>query len=566
MEILTRASDENTRYLLDAYQRSWWVENEVLPENWLQGSLVPYTVIIDDTDPKILSPNGGSVAPIMERSSINSRSWNFSGRAEASLPVMSGWVRAADHDTTALSTNLYHRPNFFHDPTGLDRLDRCEPPLPSWLIAGLVGRFGLFEMRGHVVFTFSRDPGVSPAVIFRRARWVSDEETARLLKERHHKTEIPFISLAQFFAEPPPQGESRALWESEAGLFVRWGLFGPRGFFGLEKKPTERRQALVQFVHRARYEPVSETMFTECFGCGFGAMERILNDYLIETLAKPMEIKLNFLRNFPEPELKPATADQIGRILGDWLRMQGQSIHREQPEMSAKLLDAAGRILTRANKMDNGLPLDAEPVPQEGKDFQPISPKPGEPIVHLKPFVVSAERIHDPGLLAVVGLYEHDIGADEKARAFLEKAAKAGVVRPTAYLVLAQLRLAEAVAKPLGRDGKLSAKQADSILEPVKVALRSAARLEAWDLTVETLARCEVKPSSADLETIAAGVSQFPRSTSLALKTAELCTQSGNSKRAVELIDKSIPFVPDEDTRQKFQTLRTSLSASARSR
>jgi len=47
----------------------------------------------------------------------------------------------------------------------------------------------------------------------------------------------------------------------------------------------------------------------------------------------------------------------------------------------------------------------------------------------MKPFVVSASRLHDPELLAVYGLYEHDTGDDGKAREFLEAAAKAGAVR-----------------------------------------------------------------------------------------------------------------------------------------
>jgi hypothetical protein len=184
-------------------------------------------------------------------------------------------------------------------------------------------------------------------------------------------------------------------------------------------------------------------------------------------------------------------------------------------------------------------------------------------LVRLKPFVVSAERIHDAGLLAVFGLYEHDIGDDEKARVYLDKAAKSGVIRPTAYLVLAQLRQAEAIAKPLGRDGKLSAAQVSFILEPVKVALRSSATAQAWDLTVETLARCDVKPTSADIKGIVEGVSQFPRDTSLALRTARLCVQAGQLKHATTLIDKSMPFAPDENTRQTFQTLRASLSVGA---
>jgi hypothetical protein len=561
MEILTRASDEETAVLVDAYRRGWWIENKLLSQDWLKRPPIPYTVIVDDTDPETVRQGELPMPPLARTPGKYSLGWG-------ALPPpdnTTGWFRAGDYDTAALGGNLYDRPSISHGPTGLDRLDRCAPPLPSWLMAGIIGRFGLYQNRANVRTFRSSDSRTGNGVIFRGARWISDEETKRLMKEgRHQKTEIPFIPLAQFFAEPPVQGEKRLLWESEAGLLVRWGLFGDQSFLNTEKKTADQRLAFVQFVQRTRYEAVTEKMFAECFGRGFEAMEQILIDYLKKTLAEPIEIKLNFPQDFPEPRLKLATADQIGRILGDWLRMEGN--RQEQPAMRAKFLDAAGRMLTRAYKMDNGLPPGAEPKPEEEKDFRPIPRKAGEPVVHLEPFVVLAERIHDPGLQAVFGLYEHDIGDDEKARAFLEKAAKAGVVRPTAYLVLAQLRQAEAAIKPLGRDGKLSAAQADFILEPAKVALRSSATVEAWGQIVETLARCEVKPSSADLEIIVAGVSQFPRDISLARRTALLCIQAGNPEHALELIDRSIPFVPDEDTRQKFQTLRTSLSASAHSR
>ena len=71
-------------------------------------------------------------------------------------------------------------------------------------------------------------------------------------------------------------------------------------------------------------------------------------------------------------------------------------------------------------------------------------------------------------MLAVVGLYEHDIGNDRKARLFLKRAIKLKVDRPKAGIVLAKLRFAEAIQRPAGKTGKLSAQQVSSILEPLR--------------------------------------------------------------------------------------------------
>ena len=558
-EVLTRASEEDTCKFLDALRCGQWLENHFLPEDWRPQAPVPYTVIIDNTELKTVGRTETQVNPLRRRSVPDAFAYKLPA---SSLGLLTGEVAAGDSDTRAMNVNLYHRHlgDSGYDSVSTERLSRCAPSLPPWLMVGLVGEhFGLFG--DNILLGRRLD---SARVIFRGALWVSSEETERLLKEIEarmgQKIEIPFIPVGQILTEPPPQGENRLLWESEAALFVRWGLLDPK------QKGPAWRQAFLRFVERARYEPVTEPMFAECFGCGFGAMEQILTDYLNDLIGEPVTVDLDFPSHFPQPELKPATADQIGRILSDWLRMQGQSIRQRDPGMSAKFLDAAGRMLTRAYEMDNGLPPDVEPAPQEARTSPPIPQKAEGPVVRMKPFVVTAERIHDPGLLAVFGLYEHDIGDDAKAREFLEKAVKAGVDRPRAYLVLARLRYAEAIADPLGQDGKLSASQATFIFGPAKVALRSSATAEAWGLIVGMFARCEARPSALDIEKIVAGVSRFPKNTPLALRAAQLCVQTGSMTRAAELIDKSLPFVTDEDTKREFQRLRSSLAIGGGSR
>jgi hypothetical protein len=217
-------------------------------------------------------------------------------------------------------------------------------------------------------------------------------------------------------------------------------------------------------------------------------------------------------------------------------------------------------MLTRAYAIDNGLPPDVDPAPLGARKAELTPQKAAEPIVRMAPFVVTAERIHDPDLLAVFGLYEHDIGDDARARPFLEKAVQDRVARPQAYAVLAQLRFAEAIAGPLGQGGKLSASQAAFILGPARVALRSAATAETCGLIVTTLAHCDARPAAVDIEEIVGGVSRFPENSHLALHAAKLCIQAGSMARAAELIEKSAAWVTDEDTKREFQRLRASLA------
>ena len=569
-EVLTRASEDDTCAFLDALRRGQWLEDQVLPEDWRPQAPVPYTVILDNTDPGTIRRTEMPEHPLAATSPADAFGWE---RPAASMHFSFFPFNGGDPDTLATNTNLYGVDvSLDRASISLERLRRCAPSLPSWLMAGLVGKqFGLFA--DGVLLVRGRDTNaITKQAIFRGAMWVSVDETKRLretieevkkTKARHEvaaEVTIPFIPLRRLLTDSPGWDEERPLAESEAALFVRWGLFGPQK--RAAQDPAMRR-AFLRFVERARREPVTEAIFTECFGMGFAAMERILTAYLKDVIARPETIDLDFTRDLPALDLKPATADQIGRILGDWLRMQAESMRQQEPAMRGKFLEATERMLTRAYEIDNGLPPDAAPAPPDERTARPAPPMPAGPVVALPPLVVMADRIHDPGLLAVFGLYEHDIGDEAKARAFLEKAAKSGVARPRAHVVLSQLRYAEAIAQPSGPNRRLSAAQTGFILEPVRVALQSSFTIEAYGLMVETLARSEANPLALDLQTILDGVAQFPNNSRLALRAAQLCAQSGNVTRASELIDQSLAFVRDEDTKREFQRLRSSLSIGA---
>jgi hypothetical protein len=565
-EVLTRANDDETYWELGALRHGLALQGEVMPKEWLPAPPLPYTVIIDDTDLDSLAVGTVHSQPVVFRSPSDALTW---GPLADRIDISTDPVGAYDGDTYAVNSNLHgvDTGRFAYGTISLERIFRCAPPLPRWLIAGLIGQTsGLFRES----FAFSTrvyPPLMAPpfaAPTISRAEgpgtlWVTLDETERLLamikKDKKAKLAIP--PLTALFIEPPPEADRLALWESEAGLFVRWGLMGPG------RNDPALSRAFLEFVRRARNEPVTERMFSDCFGFGYAAMQERLAAYLKQVLARPTSVDLDMPVNLDNPRLTPATSDQIGRILGDWMRMQSEVLRDENAELSRVFLDSAGKMLGRAYRDDNGLPPDVDPAGAGGSVSAPVATAGAASPVVMTPFVVSATRLHDPALLAVYGLYEHDIGNVGKAREFLEAAAKAGAVRPKAYLVLAKLRFSEAVAAPQGAEGRISARQAASILEALASALRGSETPETCRLFVETWIQSEARPTEGDIDSIVAGASLFPRETGLAYRTAYLCASTGYPAKASALIQRGLAFAAQAESRRYLEDLRARLPSPA---
>lgn len=545
-EILSRAPPDVTASMLDALQRGLWLQSDVMPKDWLPKAPVPYTVIIDDTDLNTIPLGQPHSETIVLESPADAASWGSLG---ASAMIWSDELPAYDGDTLAFNANVFgiDMKGMTYGSVSMERLGRCAPPLPRWLMAGLIGQnTGIFR-EGFVPLI---SKGAFDAGWIHRAAgpgtiWIS-VEASNLLADQP-TIEIP--PLAGLFAEAPPSAEALPVWESEAALFVRWGLLGP----GYDDPVMTR--AFIELVRRARTEPVTEKIFTECFGFGYAEMEAKLESFLKTVLNKPMSIDLDMPSQFPRPNLMPATSDQIGRILGDWLRMEGVSLREKDPEMSKESLYFAGRTLVRAYKVDNGLLVHADPL-------GPGDPSPAVPQLvapALGPLDLSVDKIHDPRLLAVLGLYAHDAGSDDKAREYLGAAAGMNVLRPRVSIVLAQLRLAKARSKPEGSGGKIGADQLAAILAPLRVALQEAPTAEAYHLLVETWAHSEVKPGEADIAEIAGGTELYPRDTEMAYNAALVCAWRGYPEQAGKIIDRGLIFTTLEANRQHFELLRARL-------
>ncbi|HZZ19610.1 MAG TPA: hypothetical protein VFE25_09580 [Opitutaceae bacterium] len=544
-EVLTRASKETTYAMLDSLQRGLWLQNDVMPKEWLPNPVVPYTVIIDDTDLTKVPLGQPHSNEIVLEAPADADSW---GPLANKALIWSDQLPAHDADTLAFSTNVFgiEVENMTYGSVSMERLGRCAPPLPKWVIAGLIGqKSGVFR-EGFVPYVSKGlfGPGWIHKATGPGTIWVSMEETKRMAQQ----STFTVPPLGELFSEAPPRADAIGPWESEAALLVRWALLGPG------KDNVDQSNAFRELVRRARKEPITEKVFRECFGYGYDKMESDLALFLKTTIGKPMLVDLDMPSNFPKPVLYQATADQVGRILGDWLRMEGDSLKERDPDMSRESLYYAGRTVLRAYREDNGLIHHMDPA---APDQPSPTPAPaGSPTTALD---LSAAKIHDPRLLTVLGLYARDVGSNKKAREFLAAGTEAKVVRPRAYFVLSELLLKRALAKPDGAEGRISAAQGQSALVPLRLALKSGATAEIYRLMVDIWANGDARPTEADAEELASGAELFPRDTELAYNTALICAKGGQAKVAARLIDKAVEFAVSQENRQHFEVLRATM-------
>jgi hypothetical protein len=215
----------------------------------------------------------------------------------------------------------------------------------------------------------------------------------------------------------------------------------------------------------------------------------------------------------PDPtplELREATQAEIGRIKGETLRLAGH------PEESREAL--------------------------------------------IVPYL---RHDRDPGLLASLGLLESIEGRPERARKFLEVAAKMGAVRPRAYVELAHLRLDEALDAPAAPGGRLSAGQAARVLEPLYIARAQPPQMEeVYSMIGYTWMQSAVPPSPGHLEVLLEGAARFPRNTQIVMQAAELYARHGNPDTAAVLVKLGIRLARDPGDKRHFEAIRATLPAS----
>jgi tetratricopeptide (TPR) repeat protein len=377
------------------------------------------------------------------------------------------------------------------DPDSEARLVQRAPRRPAWFVSGLEGPMGLYV--GHRI----RPTPQGPELALLPARWSSDALTQALraaAAPNRRKPAAPIVPvllpLQDLFAGTVPTGQEN-LWNAEAALLVRWGLYG-----------APDRAAFLRVVDAAAAAPLTEAVVERELGLTFADLRARLAAYVAVAVTQAVTVPLAGTAA-PAPPLRDATPVEVARILGDWGRLEARSLGLQESDYLNECLEQADRQFERG---------------------------------HLS-------RTHDPDFLASYGLYQLQRGDRTAARAALEEAVAAGVVRPKAYVELARLRL-DALVPAAGRGrGDLSYDDFSGILDLLGTAQRQMPSLEE---TYRVMARAwdhgPGRPTRAELAVFRQALQLFPADVPLAHRIAKLYAANGYREDAAAIVDDALRF------------------------
>jgi tetratricopeptide (TPR) repeat protein len=316
----------------------------------------------------------------------------------------------------------------------------------------------------------------------------------------------PLLPLAEFFAVTAEDPRARiplanSLWAKQAYAFVHLCQFGANGKF---KQPFE------QLVERLGKEPISEPLFEECFGLTYQQMLDELSFYVTYPRHVYRDIKLakgHELKVEPVP-LREATQAEIARIKGDAQRMAGRR---------------ADALFTYR--------------------------------------VAYARGERDPALLAALGVAEFEAGEIDRARKFLEAAAKLGTARPAAWTTLARLRLDACKQISAAGSGKLSTAQMAEVFAPLLQARSLEPALpETYHIMAEAWEQSAELPNPTQVHLVGEGAMYFPTDAELVFRTAQLYAKAGDLQNAGEVARMALRFASDDATRDRCGRFLDSLA------
>lgn len=301
------------------------------------------------------------------------------------------------------------------------------------------------------------------------------------------------MPLPEMFAGEP--GKTDPIWSVQCYGFVHMCLYGNNKQF---------RKPFIEFVSRLGGEPPTETLFRQCFHRSYRDMAIELRGYLQFTdyqyiRFKPKQ-KGRRLPAAPPVAVRDATDAEVGRLKGEVLRLAGHD-------------DAAHLAL-------------------------------------IAPYIRGAS---DPRLLAALGLDELAAGREDRARKFLEAAARGGAVRARAYLELARLRYKAARAESAGA-GVLTLKRFEAVMEPLAIArTQPPPQIGVYEMIARLWSESALPPTRQQLAVLTEGVQAFPRDANLLMQTIDLAAKNGFANDARALAERGARiFAAETAARERF--------------
>ncbi|MBC7366508.1 MAG: hypothetical protein H7343_06785 [Undibacterium sp.] len=311
-------------------------------------------------------------------------------------------------------------------------------------------------------------------------------------RELAQKALLPF---PQLFAGPPLRYRNN--WEAQSYAFVHMCLYG-RG--------QKYQKGFIKFLARIGREVPTENVFKECFGLDYRQMSFELRAYIGFTDYKSVQYVAKKGQSLPEPPpftLRDATDAESGRIVGEALRLGGHA---------------------------------------------------GEARMALIAPYIRGER--EARLLAALGLAERLEGNDDRARKFLEAAAKAKVERPRAYFELARLNYEEARLKPAGAEKRLSEAQVSHVVEPLLIARSQRPPMaQVYGLLAEVWSQAARGPTRGEFGVVVEGVQMFPTDGGLVWRATTLAAGQKLGKEALLLAKHGVRISRDLADRNRFEVI-----------
>jgi hypothetical protein len=510
-EVISHCSSSFNQTYARALELAAAARLEVLPESFWGNTPTPIKIVLYDRKPE---QQGG-----FGRGSPIDLNWvsGDGGSVGADVLQHSDLATVGDGDTFINCGNFWNVDdnlgNFSVDPDSDIRLGLRVPRLPAWFVAGMVGPSGLYSNRIIEAAEFSC------ALVLPSSFWISGAETTALqneAKDKRRNGEVrrrrEMLPLGEMFS-----GAGRAdrdnLWNCEAALLVRWGLYG-----------SGSRQAFLDFVDETSREPVTEPLFRRYMGMGYAEALGRLGDYLPGAASEPIRIAIAPPRGKPL-DSREATSPEVARIIGDWGRLEGRSsgasLVMENYQYKRDCLEEADRLFERINRRG-----DTEPL-----------------------------------FLAAFGLYEAQIGYTGRARDALEAATRAGVVRPAAYVELARIRFNDALPSIREGIGDLSVAEFTEITGLLaKARVQMPAFLPSYDLLARVLEHAPSVPTRADIWPLKDALDLFPQDAAMACRVAKLYRAMGMPGEAAAVVDRAGRFSDSDKGRALLAQFRSGQS------
>lgn len=387
------------------------------------------------------------------------------------------------------------------------RLLARTPTLPAWLIAGI--------SRLYLQSSFRVNP-----ITLLATPWITTSDTAGLIRDpESRRVMIPVSELFAADALSGPANEHPVrvdTWRAQATLLVRWAL---------DPANAPAAESLWKLVRRVSQEPITESIFLECFGFGYADLQERLSDYLTSAVKQPVRIVPGRLPPLPRFEVKPATPLQIARLRGEWERLEIPFVRGKHPEFLPHYIEQARNTLRRA----------------------------------------VGEGLRDPHLFAALGLCEIDAGDVKAARPYLNQAAAERIVRPRVYYELARLEWSELIQSVPEKSG-FTAAALEPVLQPLRVAAAQAPALpEVFMLMADAWLRCREPVKASDLSTLVAATPLFRRIPGVAFRVALLQLRAGQRAEAENLLRLSLEFASEVAVRQQLEQVLAAITTAPKS-